>query len=156
MTMKLSEHFTLEEMIFSQTAVRKGIDNTPNPQQIQNLKALCNNVLERIISVIGQRFHINSGYRGPTLNAAIGGAKASKHLDGKAADIVCPAIGTLPLFKSIVKSDIVFDQLIFEGTWVHISYDSINNRHEIMKATFGKGPVTYTKLTEEQALALTQ
>jgi len=156
MTTKLSEHFTLEELVFSQTAVRKGIANTPEPQHIQNLKALCENVLERIIGVIGQRFHINSGYRGPKLNAAIGGAKASKHIEGKAADIVCPAIGTLPLFKAIVKSDIVFDQIIFEGTWVHISYDPAKNRQEILKATFGNGPVTYTKLSKEKALALKQ
>jgi hypothetical protein len=156
MTTKLSENFTLEELFFSQTAVRKGIPNTPNPQQIQNLQELCKNVLERMIGVIWQRFHINSGYRGAQLNTAIGGAKASKHLEGKAADIVCPTIGTLPMFKAIVKSDIVFDQLIFEGTWVHISYDPVKNRHEILKATFGSGPVTYTKLTKEQALALKQ
>jgi len=156
MTTKLSENFTLEELVSSQTATRKGIPNTPNPQQIQNLQALCKNVLERIIGVIGQRFHVNSGYRGAQLNAAIGGAKASKHLEGKAADIVCPAIGTLQMFKAIVQSDIVFDQLIFEGTWVHISYEPVKNRQEILKATFANGPVTYTKLTKERALALKQ
>ncbi len=152
--MQLSEHFAFEEFIFSQTAVRNGIDNTPNQQQIQNLRALCESVLEPIRTLIKQPLHISSGYRSPQLNKAIGGATNSQHMEGKAADIVCLAMDTPTLFKQIVRSGIVFDQLIFEGTWVHVSYNPPGNRAEILKATFQGGRATYARLTREAALAI--
>ena len=71
--MKLTEHFSLEEMIKSQTGARKGIDNTPPPEVIESLKALCENVLEKIRIHFGRPVTVNSGYRGPKLNKAIGG-----------------------------------------------------------------------------------
>ncbi len=152
--MQLSEHFVLEEFVFSQIAVRNGFDNTPSQQQVQNLGALCENVLESIRTLIKQPLHISSGYRSPQLNAAIGGSTNSQHMEGKAADIVCFQMDTPTLFKEIVRSGIIFDQIIFDGTWVHVSYNPPGNRAEILKATFQSGRATYARLTREAALAI--
>lgn len=152
--MQLSEHFSLEECEFSQTAVRNGLDNTPNQEQIRNLQALCEHVLEPVRSLIKQPLQVNSGYRSPRVNAAVGGAPNSQHMEGKAADMVCFAMGPLGLFKAIVQSGIEFDQLIFEGTWVHVSYDAGRNRQQLLRATFQAGRATYTSLTRQAALAL--
>ena len=87
--MKMSTNFTLSEMISSQTATRLGIDNTPNDDQIENLKELCEKVLQPVRNEFGPVI-INSGYRSPKLNAAIGGSSStSQHccLNGAAADI---------------------------------------------------------------------
>lgn len=135
--MKLSEHFSLEEMTKSQTAVRKGIDNTPPPEVVQNLKELCENVLEKIRIHFGRPVVVNSGYRGPKLNRTIGGAKKSQHLAGQAADIEIPGVDNSVLFCWI-RDNIVFDQLILEfhkkgvpdSGWVHVSWNSKGNRKQ--------------------------
>lgn len=127
--MNLTPHFTLEEMTFSQTAARSGLDNTPSSQVVENLQLLCENALEPLRAQLNHPLQISSGYRSPQLNAAIHGAPNSQHVEGKAADILCPAIGTSSLFRSVVQLGIEFDQLIFEGTWVHVSFNQGNNRH---------------------------
>jgi zinc D-Ala-D-Ala carboxypeptidase len=135
--MKLSKHFSLEEMTKSQTAVRKGIDNTPPPEVIENLKELCENVLEKIRIHFGKPVLVSSGYRGPKLNRAIGGAKKSQHLTGQAADIEIPGVDNSVLFCWI-RDNIVFDQLILEfhkkgvpdSGWVHVSWNSKGNRKQ--------------------------
>ncbi len=152
--MRLSKHFTLDEFTFSQTAIRQGLDNTPDESHIEHMRALCLNVLEPLRTLIGKPIQITSGYRSPKVNAAIGGSKHSQHIVGKAADIVCPAIGTLALFKALVRSGLPYDQLIFEGTWVHVSYDSSRTRDQILLARFKAGRATYTALSKEAALAL--
>lgn len=135
--MKLSEHFSLEEMTKSQTGARKGIDNTPPPEVIENLKLLCENVLEKVRIHFGRPVIVNSGYRGPKLNKAIGGAKKSQHLTGQAADIEVPGVDNNVLFCWI-KDNIVFDQVILEyhkkgvpdSGWVHVSWNSKGNRKQ--------------------------
>ncbi|MDR7523171.1 MAG: D-Ala-D-Ala carboxypeptidase family metallohydrolase [Armatimonadota bacterium] len=152
--MRLSKHFTLDEFTFSQTAIRQGLDNAPDESHIEHMRALCVNVLEPLRAVIGKPIQITSGYRSPKVNAAIGGSRRSQHIEGKAADIVCPAIGTLALFKALVRAGLPYDQLIFEGTWVHVSYDESRSREEILLATFKAGRATYTALTKRAALTL--
>lgn len=135
--MKLSDHFSLEEMTKSQTGARKGIDNTPPPEVVENLKLLCENVLEKVRIHFGRPVIVNSGYRGPKLNKAIGGVKNSQHLTGQAADIEVPGVDNSVLFCWI-KDNLVFDQVILEfhkkgipdSGWVHVSWNSKGNRKQ--------------------------
>ena len=135
--MKLSEHFSLEEMTKSQTGARKGIDNTPPPEVVENLKLLCENVLEKVRIHFGRPVIVNSGYRGPKLNKAIGGVKNSQHLTGQAADIEVPGVDNSVLFCWI-RDNLVFDQVILEfhkkgvpdSGWVHISWNTKGNRKQ--------------------------
>lgn len=149
MPKKLSEHFTLEEMTLSQTATRKGLDNTPPPEESKNLKALCVKLLEPIRALAGNPVVVSSGYRSPAVNKAIGGAKNSQHVRGEAADITCPALGQKKLFDLIRKSGLPFDQVIDEfEQWVHVSYrrDARKNRGETMRARNVDGKTVYTKV----------
>jgi len=137
--MKLTQHFSLEEMTKSQTASRKGIDNTAPPEVVENLKALCENVLEKIRINFGKPLSINSGYRGPKLNKAIGGAKNSQHMTGQAVDIEMVGMDNKILFCWI-KDNLEFDQLILEyykpgipdSGWVHVSWNSNGNRKQVL------------------------
>lgn len=137
--MKLTQHFTLEEMTKSQTGSRKGIDNTASPEVVENLKQLCENVLEKIRAHFAKPLTINSGYRGPKLNKAIGGAKTSQHLTGQAADIEIAGVDNLTLF-SWIRDNLEFDQLILEyhkigipdSGWVHVSWNSSSNRKQVL------------------------
>jgi len=143
--MNLSEHFTLEEMVFSQTAVRKGIDNTPDTIVIRNLTNLCEHILEPIRKGLARPIHISSGYRCEALNKAIGGAKTSQHIEGKAADISVKGMTTQELYDWIKYSGVVFDQLIQEfDSWVHISY-AVNARMDRLIATKKNGKTIYTR-----------
>ncbi len=119
--MKISEHFTLEELSFSEAAARLGLDNTPGPIIITNL-GLMAAVMERIRTLLGDRpIVVHSGYRSPQVNQAVGGAAMSAHCHGLACDMVCPAFGTpVEVALAILKSDIEYDQLILEYGWVHV------------------------------------
>lgn len=121
---QLSEHFTLEELTRSEVALRKGLDNTPTPEIVANLTELALG-LEKVRDLLGHPIHINSGYRGPKVNSAVGGSKNSAHMNGYAADFVCPAYGNVSaICHAIMDSTIGYDQLIHEfGSWVHISFD---------------------------------
>lgn len=142
--MNLSEHFTLEELTFSQTAVRKGIDNTPSLEVVAHLTRLADS-LEKVRQLLGGPVRITSGYRSTVLNAAVGGSKKSAHMAGYAADFVCPSFGyPLKIVKAIAASDIQFDQCIQEGTWVHISFDP-DARRQVLTAHFSNGKATYTE-----------
>jgi uncharacterized protein YcbK (DUF882 family) len=143
--MNLSEHFTKEELIASQLAVRKGIKNEPTDAETNNLKKLAE-TLELVRDVLGGKsILINSGFRSFTLNSAIGGVSTSAHLYGYAADFICPSFGTpRQVVDEIVKAGIKFDQLICEGTWVHISVDP-KMRQEVLNATFKNGKAQYSK-----------
>lgn len=122
--MQLTDHFSLEELIASETAARSGIDNTPPAELMSNLIALAKG-LERVRAALGGRpIHINSGYRSPALNAAVGGAKKSRHMEGLAADILCPQFGRpLEVCRAIVAAGVQTDQIIHEfGKWCHVSF----------------------------------
>lgn len=138
----LSENFTLEELTFSQTAVRKGIDNTPTKEIMNNLKRMAEK-LEEVRNLVGEAVHVNSCYRCEKLNKEIGGAKTSSHLQGLAADITVKSLTPEQLAIKIRDSKIMFDQLIFEGTWVHIGI--AGERREILTADFSGKPVKYLK-----------
>ena len=145
---QLSEHFTLEELIFSETAVRKGIDNNPTQEVVNNLKRLTE-VLEQVRKLVDKPLHISSGYRGPILNSKIGGAKTSAHLEGRAADFTCSAFGTpLQIARIICNNKVlnVVDQLIMEGNWVHIAIPKNDElpRKQVLTATFTNGKVKYS------------
>ena len=122
--MHLSAHFTLEELTRSEVALRKGLDNTPDVETIVNLAELAL-ALEKVRDLLGKPIHINSAYRGPKVNSAVGGSKTSAHMKGYAADFVCPGFGTpQDICHAIMDSTIDYDQLIFEyASWVHFSID---------------------------------
>lgn len=132
----LSPHFSLHEMVRSETATRFRIDNTPTKEAIINLTFLCNALLEPLRQSVGHPIVVNSGYRCPELNIRVRGAKNSQHLVGEAADIECPAIGNYALFEHIRKSGFVYDQCLYEygdpkdwsKGWIHISIRKDNNR----------------------------
>jgi zinc D-Ala-D-Ala carboxypeptidase len=120
--MNLSPNFTLEELTASETAVRNGLDNTPGPTAYQNLVRLAN-FLEEVKRVLGGKpIMINSAYRGPVVNAHVGGSKNSQHIIGCAADIRVPGMTPDQVVRAIVDSDLQYDQLIREfDSWTHIS-----------------------------------
>jgi hypothetical protein len=145
--MILSKSFTLEALIFSETAIRKGISNEPSDEQIQNLTELAQS-LERVRDLVGE-LHISSGFRSPKLNTVIGGSVNSAHTQGYAADFTASGFGSpLDVCKAIEGSGISFDQLIMEGGknggWTHISVDP-RMRQEVLTATFINGTPIYAK-----------
>ena len=141
---KLSEHFTLEELTFSATAQRKQIDNKPPAEVLENMKRLAAG-LEEVRAALGNKpMRINSGYRSPRLNRAVGGARLSAHMAGYAADFVCPEFGSpLKIVKALAATGIQFDKLIQEGTWVHISF-APEARRQLLTAHFGPNGTSYT------------
>lgn len=120
---RLSRHHTLAMLVRSETAARRGIDNTPDAQLVPNLRLLARG-LDRVRELLGHPLEISSGFRSPALNAAVGGTPGSQHTHGLAADFACPAFGPpIVVARAIVASEIVFDQLILEfGRWVHVSF----------------------------------
>lgn len=135
--MNLTAHFTLEELIASDYAIRHNIRNMPDDAAVlENLHTLAKG-LERVRAVIGKPIHVNSGYRSPAVNAAIGGSDKSQHKLGLAADIVVPGITARELAMTIVaaRDSIDFDQCIYEGTWVHVSFD-VKPRRQVLTALF--------------------
>ena len=140
--MKISDHITYAEAIHSQTAKRKGIDNTPNPNQIEAMKLLAEKVFEPLREWVGGPIKVNSFFRSPDLNTAIGGSKTSQHSKGQAIDIDdVYGYKTNSEMYHWIKENLSFDQMIWEfGTdtqpnWVHVSYVSEeNNRNRCLKA----------------------
>ena len=118
----LTPHFTLEEMVFSQTAARQGIANTPTEQVIHNLQRVCR-ALEMVREEMGELpVIVSSGYRSAALNSAVGGAANSRHVQGLAVDFTVPRYGpTLQVARTIATCGLQFDQIIHEyGRWVHL------------------------------------
>jgi zinc D-Ala-D-Ala carboxypeptidase len=140
----LSAHFTLEEMTASQTATRRGIDNSPPAAVVGNLRRLAS-LLEEVRAAVGLPIRISSGYRSPALNRAIGGAANSAHLSGLAADITAPSLSPKQLATAIIAAGVKFDQLIYEGAWVHIGLASGAQRNQILTARFSGGRVSYSE-----------
>lgn len=122
-----ARHFSLSEFITSETALRKNINNTPPQEVIENLRALCRNVLDPLRERTGSVL-ISSGYRSPLLNKAVGGAQNSHHMKGWAADFTCPGLTVRQVFD-IIKADYPFNELINEyDRWIHVSYNGDNKR----------------------------
>jgi len=135
--MRLTAHFTLAEFTRSESAKRHGVSNEPTPEHLENIRVLCEKVLEPIRAKYGP-INISSGYRSKTLNHYIGGTLKSQHLEGKAADIDMDGMGTVTnkeIFEYI-KHNLEFDQLIneFNYGWVHVSYNAGKNRKQILDA----------------------
>lgn len=151
--MQLSTNFTLEEMLASQTATREGYDEqfTPDASIKENLKALCENVLEPISAKLQEKFgehvsiNISSGYRCERDNEKIGGAKTSQHLKGQACDSTNKKMTVEEYYQFVKESGVEFDQLIQEfGHWVHVSYTAVGvNRKECLKAIKVDGVTKY-------------
>jgi zinc D-Ala-D-Ala carboxypeptidase len=121
--MRLSENFSLEELTASETAARKGIDNTPSEEVINNLKRLAA-ALQEVRALLNHRaILVSSGYRSPELNQAVGGSATSDHCKGLAADFICPSYGTPnDIVRAIAASGLSFKQVIREfDKWVHLS-----------------------------------
>ena len=143
--MQLSKNFKLNEFTTSQTATRKGIDNTAPAPIVERLRMVAN-TLEQIRTLLGNHsIRISSGYRCVALNRAIGSGDSSAHVQGYAVDFTCPGFGTpKEVAKKIAESDIKYDQLIYEGTWIHLSVDP-RNRRDVLTATFKGGKASYSK-----------
>ncbi|MAL09507.1 MAG: hypothetical protein CMF74_07570 [Maricaulis sp.] len=136
--MRLSKNFSLAEFTKSQTAERKGIDNTPGDDHIESMELLCQEVLEPIRYHFEKPIMINSGYRSIALCEAIGSNANSQHAKGEAADIEIPGVDNLELAKHI-QDNLDFDQLILEcyngepsSGWVHVSFKDIENRKDVL------------------------
>lgn len=124
--MKLSEHFTLEEITFSERAAREGIDNTPNEEQLHNIVTYLVPGLEQVRAFLGVPMFISSGFRSLMLNAVTpGSSDTSAHCKGFAADWVAPAFGSpYDICLKLETCQIVIDQVIYEyRRWVHTSFD---------------------------------
>lgn len=120
MSTRLTEHFTLDELTWSDTGQRLGINNEPSEIILGNLRLLAQ-ALEDVRKLFAAPIHINSGYRCDRLNTAIGGSRNSRHMLGLAADFIVPGFGSpIEVARTILKSRVVFDQLIYEHTWVHL------------------------------------
>lgn len=119
--MKLTEHFSLEEMTVSQLASRNGWDNNPDAKAINNLTRLAN-LLEQVRKIINKPIIVNSAYRSKAVNDALGSKDTSQHRIGCAADIRVSGMTLNAVCEAIKSSDIQFDQLILEfNSWIHIS-----------------------------------
>ncbi|MFZ6655947.1 D-Ala-D-Ala carboxypeptidase family metallohydrolase [Undibacterium sp. TJN19] len=143
--MNITPHFSLDGMIFSQTAVRMGLSNAPSPEVLKNLTRLCE-TLEKFRAHLGMPINVSSGYRCPEVNKAVGGSINSAHTKGLAADITVTGIAPRSLAAIFVASGIEFDQIIQEGTWLHVGLSDGPARREVLTAHFAAGKaVTYTK-----------
>ena len=142
--MKLTPNFYLSELIESDYAERHGIKNIPGPAVQQNLMVLASG-LECVRAILGAPLTIISGYRNTELNRGIGGVSTSAHLTGFAADFKSRAFGTpKAIVEKIKNSGIKYDQLIGEGSWVHISFDP-KMRQQTMSAIFKNGKAVYSE-----------
>jgi Uncharacterized protein conserved in bacteria len=130
--MKLTENFELKEFTRSNNAERLNIDNTPNEEQIENLRRLCVRVLQPLREAYRKPMYINSGYRSSELNKRVGGVATSQHLKGEAADVRVD--DPRKLLTALLEFRLDFDQAILYNTFLHISYSSGHNRRQVLYA----------------------
>lgn len=137
----LSPHFSLAELTQSDTAARKGLDNTPPPPVLAALTRTALG-LEGVRTLLAAPILISSGYRSPQLNKLVGGQPASQHCKGEAADFISPAFGApAAIVARIVGSGLAFDQVIVEfGRWVHISFSDAPRRQALVIDSAGTRP----------------
>jgi hypothetical protein len=146
----LSANFSLHEMCKSETALRMGYDNTPDDEATENLRLLCEKVLQPVRDHYGKGVKVNSAYRSPESNAAVGGSKTSDHCKGMAADIEIPGVANADLAQWIMDN-LDYTQLILEfytpgipdSGWVHVSYDPNNLKKQELTATKVAGKTQY-------------
>ncbi|MBC8300392.1 MAG: hypothetical protein H8E55_32025 [Pelagibacterales bacterium] len=149
--MKISDHITYAEAIHSNTAKRKGIDNTPSEVQVLSMKLIADKIFEPLREWVGGPIKVNSFFRSITLNEAIGGAASSQHCKGQAIDIddVYGRKTNADMYHWI-QMNLDYDQMIWEfGTdtqpnWIHVSYVSKEeNRNKCLKAYKEHGKTKY-------------
>jgi hypothetical protein len=148
--MQLTNNFTLAEMVKSDTALRHDMDNTPGETEIENLKRLCEQILQPIREHFKTGVKVNSGFRHPEVNAKVGGSKTSDHCKGQAADIEIPGIPNADL-AAWIMDNLTYTQLILEfytpgvpdSGWVHVSYDPANLKKQNLTATKRDGKTMY-------------
>ena len=152
----ISEHVAYNESIYSETAARKSLDNTPSLEILAVMAVTAENVFEKIRKLVSDKrgvdspININSFYRSTATNAAVGGATSSQHCKGEAIDmsVAYPDFNKKDLFD-MIRANMDFDQLIYEGgtpdnpAWVHCSYSSTHNRKECLKMVKVNGISTY-------------
>ena len=147
----ISKHISYKEGVYSNTAIRRGIDNDPNEEQLENMKLIADEVFEPLRVWVGGPIKINSFFRSPELNTAIGGSATSQHCKGQAMDIDDTfGKATNAEMYHWIKENLDFDQMIWEfgdddnPNWVHISYVSEDeNRNRCLKAYKEKGKTKY-------------
>jgi zinc D-Ala-D-Ala carboxypeptidase len=149
--MKLTENFSLNELTKSQTAERKGIDNTPSTEHQENLKSLCEMILQPIRDHFEQVVSVSSGYRSQELCVAIGSSTQSQHAKGQACDFEIFGVSNKEL-ADYIDQNLDYDQLILEywkgedepnSGWVHCSYTDGNNRKQYLRAYKENGSTKY-------------
>ena len=148
--MKLTENFNLNELTKSQTAERKGIDNTPSAEHQENLKSLCEMILQPIRDHFGQVVSVSSGYRSPELCVAIGSSTQSQHAKGQASDFEIFGVSNKEL-ADWIDENLDYDQLILEywkesdpnSGWVHCSFSLNGNRKQYLRAYKNEGKTKY-------------
>jgi len=148
--MNLSANFSLHELTKSETALRMGFDNSPDDEATENLRLLCEKVLQPVRDHFGKGVKVNSAYRSPESNAAVGGSKTSDHCKGMAADIEIPGVANAELAQWIMDN-LEYTQLILEfytpgipdSGWVHVSFDQSNLKNQELTATKVAGKTTY-------------
>jgi len=147
----ISKHVSYKEGVYSNTAIRRGIDNTPNDEQLNNMELVANEVFEPLRDWVDGPIKINSFFRSPDLNTAIGGSHKSQHCKGQAMDIddVFNKATNAEMYH-FIKENLDFDQIIWEfgnddnPDWVHVSYVSEEkNRRRCLKAYREKGKTKY-------------
>lgn len=153
--MKLSDNLLLAEVIKSNTAIKYGIDNSPTEEHLENLKAIAQNVFQRVREHFGKAIYVSSGYRSEALNERIGGSSTSQHCKGEALDLDAQVYGGLTnaqLF-SYIEEWVTFDQLIWEfgsntePDWIHVSYKKDgNNRGQKLIAYKKDGKTKYKNI----------
>jgi zinc D-Ala-D-Ala carboxypeptidase len=147
----ISKHISYREGVYSRTATRLGIDNTPNDEQLENMELVAEEVFEPLRAWVGGPIKINSFFRSPKLNTAIGGSSKSQHCKGQAIDIDDTfGRATNAEMYHFIKKHLDFDQMIWEfgdednPDWVHVSYvSSDKNRNRCLQAYKEKGKTKY-------------
>ena len=151
--MNLSKNLSLREVTKSRTAVRLGIDNTPDDWTIENLRGVAEDIFQPLRNAFGTAIYVSSGYRSEELNVAIGGSKRSQHVQGRALDLDADVFGGCTngeIFQYILNN-LTFDQLIWEfgdsdnPDWVHVSYvrDGLNRGRCLKACRDDDGKVYY-------------
>ncbi len=134
----ISEHISFEEATVSPTALRLGILNNPTPEILESMKAVADHCFEPMRNWYGKPLKVNSFYRCPALNKAVGGSPTSQHAKGEAIDISAGSKSENKKLFEWAKANLIFDQLIFEygddsgPDWVHISFKKGNNRNQTL------------------------
>jgi hypothetical protein len=153
--MELSKSFTLNELTKSQEATRLGIENIPNEEHIENLKILCEKILQPLRDYYGMPVSVSSGYRSVALCEAIGSTNKSQHTKGQAADFEIFGVANKDVADFIIQN-LDYDQCILEfwnenepnSGWIHCSYSSSGNRKQYLKAQRINGKIVYSTMVQ--------